>query len=288
MECVYKCNLKGDSDSLVSCWLCDGLAHLKCAGLTGRVLDNISEGKGLRWCCPKCRSVEIDFAKLFRVTKTAFSEIGKELSTLISKFNNYEKLFNDYKCVEDSLLLSKKKKPFTRSTTKKTVIDLSDSNNDPPIPIGTALNTPISSQAPEILVTNATPTSLNAVSDIVNPIPCQNSNVTVSLGPPKGLVVVPPRKTVFISRLSSDTTTNDIQHYIRSKLKIEDFSVYKFNFAKERKISSFKISLNFEIFDQVVDKNFWPSGVVVREFAFRPKVNNNAVSLPRPNVVQKN
>ena len=55
---------------------------------------------------------------------------------------------------------------------------------------------------------------------------------------PKPLYTVPPKKTVFVSRLSNDTTPNDIDHYIKSKLGAKHLDI---------KIQFFSTKVNFYI-----------------------------------------
>ncbi|TMW43874.1 hypothetical protein DOY81_011046, partial [Sarcophaga bullata] len=49
---------------------------------------------------------------------------------------------------------------------------------------------------------------------------------------PKPLKAVPPKKIVFVSRLASDTTSDDIDHYMKSKLgSKKDIWIQKFKFS---------------------------------------------------------
>ncbi|XP_037816681.1 uncharacterized protein LOC119607035 [Lucilia sericata] len=68
------------------------------------------------------------------------------------------------------------------------------------------------------------------------------------------LRVIPPKKHIFISRFAFDTSAEDINYYIKSKLNQDaDISVYKFNYSQARSITSFKITVPFDIFNCVVN-----------------------------------
>lgn len=88
------------------------------------------------------------------------------------------------------------------------------------------------------------------------------------------LVVVPPRRTVFVSRLSADTTVDRIVNYIKShspQFNDSDGRVLKFNNYQNRDISSFKIIVPDKLFRILIEQSFWPMGVLVREFTRRDR-----------------
>lgn len=88
------------------------------------------------------------------------------------------------------------------------------------------------------------------------------------------LVVVPPRRTVFISRLSADTSVEKVESYIRSRcgeFNQMDCRVFKFNFSQQRDIASFRAIVPSRIFETLVSQSFWPPGVLVREFVPRDR-----------------
>lgn len=93
------------------------------------------------------------------------------------------------------------------------------------------------------------------------------------------LVVVPPRRTVFVSRLSADTTVDRIVNYIKShspQFNDSDCRVLKFNNYQNRDISSFKIIGPEKLFKILVEQSFWPMGVFVREFTRRDRPSRSA------------
>lgn len=99
------------------------------------------------------------------------------------------------------------------------------------------------------------------------------------------LVVVPPRKTVFLSRLGPSTTVDNVKNYLRNHCEgynDTDISVVKFKFSEPRDISSFRIIAPLKIFDILMEKSFWPQDILVREFTHRDRPRaGRAVTLPK-------
>lgn len=89
----------------------------------------------------------------------------------------------------------------------------------------------------------------------------------------KPLVVAPSRKAIFISRFASDTTETDVADYVKSKIGIDtEITVYKFVFMEKRNKSSFKIIIPEDVFETVVNSNFWPAKAIVHEYIYRENV----------------
>ena len=106
------------------------------------------------------------------------------------------------------------------------------------------------------------------------------NNVQIKHNP---LRAIPPKKTIFVSRLASETTIEDIEFYIKSKMDQNiEFSTYKFNYSQPRTITSFKITVPLDIFDTIVDPGFWPVSTLVREYQYKEH-QRNAVHLPSRN-----
>lgn len=88
------------------------------------------------------------------------------------------------------------------------------------------------------------------------------------------LTVVPPPFIVFLSRLEYGTKPSDVASYINSK-GIDIGNTRCQCLTREnlpgRISSSFKIYTTGLIGKKLLDTNFWPPGVLIREFS--PKVN---------------
>lgn len=333
MPCSYNgCKLENSKERLISCWLCDNLSHLCCAGFNGRHYDAICDrNKGLRWSCWDCRQLDVDFYKLFREAKRGISELKKVFHTTHEKILRMEDMFKNFNISEKTP--KKKKSTLTVNDNVGTItspldsnlislfspiIDVNDSQSQGlssdssgaqistaviagnPVDVANPVvsktsgaqissadvivdGNPVDVANPEPLVTNV-PT--NPCSSIVNP-----TNQTDNSIPAFSLVVVPPRRTIFLSRLSPTTSTDNIRTYIKSKcvgLKDNDFNVLKFNYSEPRDIASFKIFVPDRIFDTLVNKSTWPEGTLVKEFIRRERIISEVSRHPPDIVVSKN
>lgn len=321
MVCFYtNCKVKGNCDQqFLCCWVCDAQAHLSCAGFNGRHLDMISDrSKGLRWSCVNCRALDIDFYRMFKDAKLVISRMKSDFVTVMENLNKMESLFNKFEYVDGS------------PKRKKTALDI-DTGNSNSLPNPAYLISLLSPGVGDNVLQVSTPSTCNpapnlaAVSSqleipatadyiptdsdessqtpvvnqasVVNYASAVPSTSTVEISQDSGqksihsLVVVPPRKTVFLSRLASDTTVNDIGDFIRSNYSEigDDIAIFKFNNSQPRDISSFKISVPGKFFNDIVNKSFWPEGVLVREFVHRDRNRSDGYTrLPPSFNVSKN
>lgn len=98
------------------------------------------------------------------------------------------------------------------------------------------------------------------------------------------LVVVkkPPRRTIFISRLSSATTEDDIINYISSKTSVpSSVKCIKYNFKEPRDIASFKLLTPDSHLELLLSREFWPDGTLVHEYVSRTR-NTSSTKTPVP------
>ena len=78
-----KCIVRKEGERQISCWLCDYLFHIKYVGLLPRTTDQlVNSSLGLRWCCPKCMVMGIQFYIFFMETRREFTEIHTEFASL--------------------------------------------------------------------------------------------------------------------------------------------------------------------------------------------------------------
>lgn len=96
---------------------------------------------------------------------------------------------------------------------------------------------------------------------------------------------VPKRKLVFVSRLTSDTTVEDVRSYIGDYLKLVDstqLTIHKVLPKTTRLISSFIINIPPDHFNTIVDPKFWPDHCVVHEFVSsrsKPSLNSHSKTI---------
>ncbi|XP_075151108.1 uncharacterized protein LOC142240068 [Haematobia irritans] len=269
------CAVKKTEEPVVTCWLCHSSYHAKCVELAARTADNLREDKGLRWCY---------------------------LTALTEKFAKYKTVFENASCLEKFLQspidsLRKRKKPSNNINTE-VVSNLntnSDTNLAPyqlfspqmqpnlSIPILSQTSNPSTSNAAisqisNLTVSNAslnttTPSTSNRFrTPLTSPLP----NI-----PPKPLQVVPSKKTVFAAKFAAETTIEDISFYIKSKLQADiELSVFKFKYRERRSKASFKIIVPEDIFDRVVNPEFWPQNALIKEYIYKESPITDIVYLP--------
>lgn len=98
-----------------------------------------------------------------------------------------------------------------------------------------------------------------------------------------GITVVPPPKSIFLSRLGVDVTADQVKMFITTKIPAaQDVSVRKMLFREPRSYSTFVVDVgpDLSIFNDVVQTTFWPALTVVKEFKNflkRPRTVNNLI-----------
>lgn len=320
MQCVAKnCSVTNVYDGIyLTCWLCDGHAHVKCAGFNGRHFDKIaSRESGLRWACWKCRDYDVDFYKLFTEAKKGFSILSLDFNSLFAKFKQMEVMFDKFEWPENLLSSPKRKKASGERIVECRNDDIpptpsfdnlggmflsplppapaSDSSRKSPDAGTGAIIAPVTVSAADfqsrpnvvpVLSSNSSaktdylpesgfvPESILPSGDFAEIVTGQIVPAPLDVLGDDDLIVVPPRKTVFVSRLSADTSVDRLANYIKShssNFNDNDCRVLKFNNFQNRDISSFKIIVPEKMFDILVKQSFWPMGVLVREFTHRDR-----------------
>lgn len=303
MDCSSeKCTFTG-TERMVSCWLCVEPFHLRCTGgLKPRDADALADaGKHLQWTCPRCRMIGVEFYNFFKNSRGEFDRINNDLVALQAKFSKYGELFTKFHNLDKFAGTlhpsSPKKKKTPALTTISEPLNLIDMNTISPLP-STSAN---SNVAPPVESVTATPVmdsssmpafnftasidpkrTLRSSSKSAAPLDHHASGISNGLpSGPKKLTVVKPRKTIFVSRLARDTTVDDLLFYVKSKIDVDlDILCFKINADQNRSISSFRLIVPCEIFDRIVDPEFWPIGILVREYVYRENSRSKPAVLP--------
>lgn len=98
---------------------------------------------------------------------------------------------------------------------------------------------------------------------------------------PKNLKVVSKKKTIFAARFAAETTEHDVAYYVKEKLGVDvEINVFKFRYSEKRSKASFKVIVPEEVFETVVNPNFWPAKAIIHEYLYRETVQSNIVHLP--------
>lgn len=89
------------------------------------------------------------------------------------------------------------------------------------------------------------------------------------------LVVVPPSRSIFLSRLAIETNVDDIKCYIAQKLAISSgFGIRKFE-SHGAKYSSFLLRCDDSIYEPLIDSKNWPRHMKVDRFFPRRSRHNS-------------
>lgn len=289
MNCSHSSCSITTNERMITCWLCDDIYHIKCCGLKPRDADALSDdSKSMHWTCPNCKNISIEFYTMFKSTKNEFIKINNEFLELQKKLNAFGKLFTDYPYLEK--FASGQGKSSSRKKNK-THTDSASPSVDPNVrqeSIAVPDDIPVNSAAirnnnvhqhiepPIINIENclSNTTSLNSLvsaNDYASPMSPKSFDYVP-------LRAIPPKKAVFVSRLAFETSSEDINFFIKSKISMDaEISTYKFNYSQPREIASFKIIVPDQYFNMLLDPNFWPTNTFVREFTAR----QNSVSTAR-------
>ena len=317
MSCCNKsCSFKQLADSThlqyVSCWLCENIMHAKCAGLSGRECDKINSAPkkhegGLRWACPVCFGMQFDFTRMYNSVRVKFLKLNKAAKLLASDFDSSSELLSQFNFGSTS-------NHCTDVPSVSISSELRSPNTNPQIPsldVSSTLSLSPSpsrfsnrSSTPSLDASAPPATDLNTVAGTAEIASGRRRRSSRTLAPsatviniipptppiPPTLSVVAPRRQVFVSRLSSDTTCETVASYIASKSSA-NVSVTKFNFSVPREISSFKISVPNDVFPTICDSNFWPPHMIVHEFKPKKRTHPSPIALVNnlsPNSTPKN
>lgn len=269
MACSKKnCNLKGN-DIYICCWICENEYHFKCVGVPARVADSLSEKIGVSWSCEHCRSANLEFLKLFRQCRASFTEVSKDLACVQAKLAKYEDAFKTF-----SVLGPSESNPIRKMTLRSDSKFKNKSCDKQPLTIP--------SVGSIVSIEDTVGFDVNNIDrDASLTLP---PNLPVSNNINRDLVVVSPKKTIFLSRFALDTSENDVLLFIKNKISgLNDIVVNKFKFSMPRKVSTFKVYVPIEFFDRIVDSTFWPPNTIVHEFIQKNKKPNNIniVTLPK-------
>lgn len=309
---ILNCKTSEANATMIDCWICDNLFHIKCIDIPGRVADVLAGNRGLRWCCADCKQIDIDFYKFIKSNRNKFNEIKKEFSVISNKLVEYEEIFKNFKSL-DKLCKSPSESPKPKRASKRIAAKSNEtpiqpesdkqtaSNNQTAKPDDTptiqqALNnqTEIKNQVDsQILNLNQselsnemeTETDLNSASSSVQH---QNTSQQRNIAEQSTqLKIIPPKKSIFISRFAYDTSEDQINSYITNKLKCDStILIKKFKYSQPRDITSFKITVPADLFEQILDSNFWPDNALVRKYELKEnprRTRNNIVQLPLNN-----
>ena len=241
-----KCTLFNDDERMVTCWLCHGLCHFKCSGLSGLVADALRNNTGLHWCCFDCRKIGVEFYRFFQGTKSTFTNIQIKMDLLSKEFAAYGNLFDDFKNLnslnsppQSSPKRRKSSRIKNKDNTAKSpvscyavdpsnavdpVVNVACNTSNPSSYSSVAANYSTNANNPQITTLFSSNTS-TSFSPAPSTVPSSNTSTLFSntsstavcntnssehlnseLVLPKQLKAIPKNQHIFLSRCASDTT----------------------------------------------------------------------------------
>lgn len=220
-------------DKFVSCsGMCNKVFHGSCIKVGNGTVQLLNSSTNLKWFCDECADIA---GKLIRNMEDVMKMMLK-ISTDIKDINR------------DPPTLDRR---ITRSTKKNMVESLQKDGDG---------------------ITSFSPTTAQSSHQLNSPVIIGTCNDAADL-----IKSAPERKFVYASKFANSTTIETLRSFLSGKLNVnEDVidcrmlvsanqDITKYNFI------SFKIGVDSDMFQRLLQPDLWPSGVLVREFISRPK-----------------
>lgn len=86
-----------------------------------------------------------------------------------------------------------------------------------------------------------------------------------------GLQAAPKKAWLFIGKLLTNTTEDQLLNYVKKKIPNEEFSCTKITTSSTS--SCFKLGAGYHLRQQLENPEFWPRGVIVRQYIFRRRAS---------------
>lgn len=271
------CNV-GDASPVIHCSTCCNAFHYKCVfpEVPTKFFEYLVAMPGIQWYCSDDRN--------FCVSKL-LDRISLMEQKLMEKPSEFDiGLSNEVSSIEVQTSPSLCQcRPSTRRTLRsKRTADKATENLAPAIPQKKSrVNTPIKliavpdeanadtkhtenvppvhvySSVPGIIVSNQPNEQQQNIEH-----QCLKENQNEEM-----LVVVPPNRSIFLSRLSLDTTENVLKKYIADKFSITSgFGLRKFAVKESAQFSSFLLRCDDNLYDTFMNHEMWPRHMKVHQF----------------------
>ncbi|XP_077284759.1 uncharacterized protein LOC143910244 [Arctopsyche grandis] len=93
------------------------------------------------------------------------------------------------------------------------------------------------------------------------------------------VATIPKLKNVHVFNLANNCTCDTVKQFILNKIKNKRINVSQV--AKTDMCSSFKISVDTETFNIIINPEFWPIGTGIREWLFLKKISSKPIAQTR-------
>lgn len=240
--CIVCSDQQHPKEQKVKCFgPCDSFYHLSCGGLKKGDFNALMGCDNLLWFCNNC--LELVKSELeMKATVNKIKMLTESLKTTIDPLDRVVKMASDAKLQEKKAMETPSSlRSDARQTARKR--QRTDGSNETPVISGSA---------------------------------------KLTFGTKDGSSTLQPGtvyRDIYISRLSPETTVDDVINYIKnSKEEFKELEIRckllvpNGKNAQDLDFISFKVSVQDKDFQSVVDPSIWPNYVLVREFT--AKQNN--------------
>lgn len=292
------CNI-ADASPVIHCSVCCKAFHYKCIfpEVPANLFDFFVNMKGLQWFCPEDSHFSVSnlldklslmqrklmaqystFDNILSSSGIVKSSVQIQTSPTLTPTSG-RRIMRPKRAARDEILklVPVKRKKFTKSPVEHTSqpnVQAVYQKNDAHIK-----SQPITEVSAKCLTLAKAPVdsscSFPDTEDLVNsntlPLDEESPNVITEQVADKTscddlLVVVPPTRSIFLSRLQINTTVDNIKRYISEKLSISTgFGVRKFDLPGSN-YSSFLLRCEDSIYETLIDNKNWPQNMKVEQF----------------------
>lgn len=295
----YLCNI--DSDDLhMPCSICYARVHASCLGFRGPDVNKIMDHRGLNFYCRDCENVSpANLVVKFRKIQSHFMMLNKFHSSIYEIIGDERSfLFSNSSEVSVQTSPTPTVPVITAGTsagrlTRSSASAVKRKGEEKVVPVVKSKKAKQVDDIPEIpelpvVVQSCEPMSLNVsrngqIEDLsLDGASSQASGANFQapeINVDNDFEALKPNKVVFLSNLPNTLPVTKIQSYLQKRIpsKMSTIHVHKMKGFETKRYSSFKIFVNEddELFNMLVNKQFWPNNTFVREF-FRRDVSPQA------------
>lgn len=231
---------------------CQEKFHGICLGIPDSCIDLFRDPKyGFRYFCIKCREVSVtSIHHEFKMMEASFNVLRGKFLTL---YENVSK--------KDSLDLDSSSK--IESLGKRRVRDMDEITL--PIKKKTSINSTLAIDKEVVKVSGfvETPQPLPVIDTTSLPVAIDAANPPM---PADILSAIPRPVAIFVSRLDPKTTVEQVREHIRMKIGGNSVINVKKLTKDNRVVSSFRLIVDPDLKDSVLQKEIWPVNAFVKMF----------------------
>lgn len=262
----------------LSCALCSGSYHYKCAALTKSAYKLIVDNDCVFWKCPSCNT---DSFKLILTKIEAMSALLKEHDSLLVKITGNLNT-EDKNCVDKSINNDKPVKPQANSGLQQHEFaqaaaimkpGASRQTSRPPTRHVSTTETPKPSQSNDenlnlnMTTGRAAPLAPVEISDVTK-LASESSTETNTGENNQQMVTLRAaelRRWVHLRNFHPEVTKEEVLAYANQVFKVDDIRCIQL--VKGQDYASFRVGVKASLYDNTIgNPSAWPKDIAVREF----------------------